>query len=133
MRRLPTILCCHCGRDYTREYWALGAAADPNVCKSCRRDTNPDAADAPRGGPPSVVPDDSTMPPIELTHVRKQCRVCGGGYDGLIFGPSAGQHPSKDAPLPFGICPRCGLAEDRAMTLATAPIVPYAVPARSRE
>lgn len=126
---LAAIVCHWCGRDYAREYWLMGAAADPNVCTDCRRDTNPEAADAPRGGPRTREPEAAPRA-VVITKTRKQCRVCGGGYDGLIFGPSAGQHPSKDAPLPFGICPPCGIAEDRAAALATAPVVPYAVAVR---
>lgn len=116
---VPEILCHHCGQDYAREYWAMGLAADPRVCKSCRRDLNRDAADAPRWTPTSKVVLEAARVQL-VSPSPKQCRTCGGVWDGLIFGPP----PCKDAPLPFGICPACS-AKDEA---SAVPEVPLGVP-----
>jgi len=120
--RLAAILCHNCGRDYAREYWAFGVGADPYVCNSCRRDTNRDAADAPRWTPGAHA--DEQSPVIVVSQARKQCRVCRGEWDGLILGPP----PSKDAPLPFGICPACGDEDDAKMRALSARVVPLGMP-----
>src|SRR6266550_4341881 len=86
------IICHQCGQDYARDYWALGSKADPCVCQSCRRDTNPDATDAPRWVPGAHV--DEPSPTTVVTPARKRCRGCGGEWVGLIFGPPA----SKGSP-----------------------------------
>lgn len=102
----------------------MARAADPCVCFSCRRDTNADAADAPRWVAPAPSSSQSLVRSYVVTEARKQCRVCRGQWDGLIFGPS----PSKGSPLPFGICPPCADANDRAVALAAAPTVPVGMP-----
>lgn len=124
---LIAITCSHCGRDYAREYWADTVRGDPRVCRSCRRDTNRDAADAPRWERRAPTDDQSPSPVVGMVPARKQCRVCRAEYDGLVFGSA-----SKGSVLPFGICPACGLADDRAYALATAPVVPYTVAARAK-
>lgn len=121
--RAAAILCCHCGRDYAREYWAMQQAGDPYVCKSCRRDTNRDAADAPRWIPGAAVAD-VQLRQVVVTESRKQCRVCRGEWDGLIFGPPA----AKGSPLPFGICPTCGEREDAALARMSARTVSVGMP-----
>ena len=123
MKNHAPIICHHCGMDYAHEYW-VRPAADPFVCFSCRRDTNPEAADAPQWTP-QLKPQEAIREQV-VTEARKQCRVCRGEYVGRILGPA----PSKGSPLPFGICDPCGVAEDRADKLATAPVVPYAVAVR---
>lgn len=129
MKPRAPVICSHCGHDYARDYWTRPDPS-PVVCFSCRRDTNPDAADAPRWEPRAHTDDQSPSPVFVVSPARKQCRMCRGEYDGLVFGPSGGLHPSKDAPLPFGICPSCSVAEDRRDALATAPVVPYTVAVR---
>lgn len=118
---LAPILCSHCGRDYAREYWVDTVTGDPNVCRSCRRDTNLDAADAPRWVAGAHADEDETLPPATVvTPARKQCRVCRGEWDGLIFGPPA----AKGSPLPFGICPACAAKDDARY----APVVSFGMP-----
>ena len=111
---IAPIVCTHCGQDYARQYWEQGLKADPRVCQSCRRDVNPDAADAPRWTKPESAVE--TAREQVVSQSRKQCRVCGGEWDGLIFGSSA----SKGSPLPFGICPTCS-AKDEARPMYAAP------------
>jgi hypothetical protein len=120
VRHCPEIVCHHCGRDYAHEYWA--GKGDPCVCNSCRRDTNTDAADAPRWVPGAHVVEQS--PTTVVTTARKRCRVCGGEWDGLIFGAS----PAKGSPLPFGICPKCGAEDDAFMARLNAKVVPMGMP-----
>jgi hypothetical protein len=123
LRHCAAITCHHCGRDYAREYWASIGKGDPCVCNSCRRDTNIDAADAPRWTP-SADAGELAREQI-VSQSRKQCRVCGGEWDGLIFG-SSGRAPG--APLPIGICPDCSAEEDAFVARQTAKIVPMGVP-----
>lgn len=133
----PPIICHHCGRDYAREFWLSGGSfehpfmpgvtklANHVVCPSCCRDTNPDAADAPRWVPSAPAPSGATAELVEplavlVTQSRKQCRTCGGEWDGLIFGPSA----TKGSPLPFGICDACADAEEaRIAAMRVVPVV----------
>lgn len=125
MRGCPEILCHHCGQDYARDYWGHPAKADPCVCTSCRRDTNPDAADAPHWIP---QPQESALARVAVvTPARKQCRMCRGEWDGLIFGPAP-----KGSPLPFGICPTCGAEEDRQLAAMAARTVPVGMPLLAR-
>lgn len=118
------IICCHCGRDYAREYWAMQEKADPNVCKSCRRDTNRDAADAPRWVAGAHTVEVVSSPVTVVTPARKQCRVCGGIWNGLIFGSA----PAKGSPLPLGICDSCADAEEKQIAAMRAPIVSATAP-----
>lgn len=127
------IVCSHCGRDYAHSYWAsFGTLEHPNptvrgdpfLCFSCRRDTNPDAADAPRWVAP-VPKTHAVVRSVAVSQSRKRCRMCGCEWDGLIFGPAA----TKGSDLPYGICDACADAEERhiremsARTVsATAPI-----------
>lgn len=101
----PSILCYHCGRDYAHEYWTMGLKADPRVCKGCRRDLNPDAVDAPRWIP--EAPRHERARVQQVSRSLKRCRMCGGEWEGFIFGPSA----SKGSPPPFGVCPACSDAD----------------------
>ena len=117
---MAPIICENCGTDYAREYWLTGISADPLVCNSCRRDTNPDAADFPRWVKADTVAEIAREFPV--TAGQKQCRTCGGQWDGLFFGPS----PSKGSPLPFGICPACAVADDARH----APVVSFGMPLR---
>jgi len=120
--RHSQVICHHCGSDYAREYWdsadpgdqlPLEPKVDPCVCLSCRRDTNPDAADAPLWTPREVQT--FADEPLIVSPARKQCRVCRGEWDGLVFGLSA----SKGSPLPFGICPTCDAQEETRLVAFT--------------
>jgi hypothetical protein len=123
LRHCAAITCHHCGRDYAREYWASIGKGDPCVCNSCRRDTNIDAADAPRWTPGAAAAELAREQVVSQS--RKRCRVCGGEWDGLIFG-SSGRAPG--VPLPFGICPACSAEEDAFVAHQMAKIVPMGVP-----
>lgn len=132
MREMAEIICHHCGRDYAKTYWA-GAPSlenptrkqcDPRVCPSCCRDTNPDAADAPQWVPPVAKESTALVRAIAVTPSRKKCRVCGGEWDGLIFGPAA----SKGSPLPLGICDACSAADEARMAALSAPVVSATAP-----
>lgn len=122
LRHCPEILCHHCGRDYAHEYWAIPGKGDPCVCNSCRRDTNADAADAPRWVRELVGAE--TRREAIVTETRKQCRVCRGEWDGIVLGPP----PSKGSALPFGICPKCGAEEDACLARLNAKVVPMGMP-----
>lgn len=123
--------CENCGTNFAVAYWeamgywtwnGLEPAPDPIVCRSCRRDLNPDAADFPRWTPERAAIEARVQ---IVSESRKQCRTCGGEWDGLIFGPSA----SKGSPLPFGICPTCS-AKDEARPVMAKPPVPEPVLSR---
>src|SRR6266566_2274604 len=120
----PAAICCHhCGRDYACEYWAMAGKGDPFLCRSCRRDTNRDAAEAPRWAGEIAMPE-PRLRAMVVSQSRKRCRVCGGEWDGLIFGPPA----SKGSPLPFGICPSCDAKETAYLQTLTTRLVPIGVP-----
>lgn len=128
---IAEIICHHCGRNYARQYWLVGGS-DPRVCNSCRRDTNPDAADAPRGSQPprEDLPPlaEAVAPYMIVSKARKKCRVCGGEWDGLIFGPTVDATKGSDAPLPFGTCDACADADERTTAAMSARTVSATAP-----
>ena len=120
------IPCENCGRDFSRDYWeassywtwdGLEPRPDPIVCRSCRRDLNPDAADFPRWTPERAANEARVQ---LVSESRKKCRTCGGEWDGLIFGPT----PAKGSPLPFGTCPTCSAADEARDRKPMRPVQP---------
>ena len=116
--------------DYARDYWNGAypqSKPDPFCCRSCRRDTNRDAADAPGWVGTTESDPYPIASPVVFT-VPKTCQ-CGHQWLGKAFQPL----PAGLTAL-AGVCPSCLAAEARAIAELMHPVreVSFAVPVLER-